>query len=181
MDTLVLSPHYEPMNQTTWDDALSLEVQGKVEVLERHDDWIVRTVSREFAVPAVIRFLAGASGWRKRGARFSRENVFTRDKGKCQYCGTACRRDDFTFDHVTPRAKGGTTRWENVVVACLDCNQRKANRTPAQAGMRLLRAPTRPTSLPDTLRITLPGGVVPAKWQGYLRSEMYWHGELEQR
>lgn len=180
MDTLVLSPHYEPMNQITWSDALSLEVAGKVEVLERHDDWTVRSVSREFQVPSVVRFLAGAVGWRKRGARFSRENVFTRDKGRCQYCGVVCPRSDFTFDHVIPRAAGGTTRWENVVVACLDCNQRKANRTPAQAGMRLLRKPMRPASLPETIRITVPGGKVPVKWQPYLRSEEYWKGELQQ-
>jgi 5-methylcytosine-specific restriction endonuclease McrA len=178
MDTLVLSPLYEPMNQITWDDALTLEILGKVEVLERHDDWVVRSVSCEFKVPAVVRFLAGAKGWRKRGARFSRENVYTRDKGKCQYCGRACARDDFTFDHVLPRTKGGTTRWENVVVACLACNQKKGSRTLAEAGMRLLKKPIRPASLHDSVRITIPGGKIPAKWQAYLRSEQYWHGEL---
>lgn len=178
MDTLVLSPTYEPINQVPWQRAVALWWMGEVEIVEEYDDWTIRSVTLEIKVPAVIRFLAGAVGWRKRGARFSRQNVYARDKGRCQYCGVKPPRLDTTFDHVIPRCQGGTTRWENIVISCLDCNQRKGHRTPEQAGMKLRAKPKRPESLPDVLCITLSSGRVPEQWKAYVRSVAYWHGEL---
>jgi 5-methylcytosine-specific restriction endonuclease McrA len=48
------------------------------------------------------------------------------------------------MDHVHPKSKGGLTEWENIVVSCTDCNSYKANRTPEEAGMTLLRKPVKP-------------------------------------
>lgn len=180
MDTLVLSPTFELINQVSWQRAIALWVMGEVEILSEYDDWVVRSVTLEIRVPAVIRFLAGAIGWRKRGARFSRENVFARDKGRCQYCNKAVSRAEATFEHVIPRSRGGTTRWENIVIACLPCNQRKGSRTPAEAGMKLRATPIRPTTLPETLRITLPAGKMPEPWKRALRSIGYWHAALDE-
>ena len=178
MDTLVLSPTFELINQITWDRAISLLFQGEVEVIEEYTDWTVRSVTRSYQVPAVVRFLSGAVGWRRKGARFSRENLYARDKGRCQYCGKKVTRDEATFEHVAPRAQGGTTRWENVVIACLPCNQRKGNRTPVEAGMKLLSRPTRPTGTSGQLQ--LPRGKMPAEWERYLRSVSYWNTALEE-
>jgi len=179
MDTLVLDPGYSPVARISWERALTLIWSGKVEVVEEYDDWKVRSVTLEVKVPSVIRFIRAVRGKRKM-IRFSRENVFARDSGKCQYCGTKVPRHESTYDHVLPRSQGGHTKWENIVIACLSCNQKKGGRTPEQAGMKLKTKPVRPTKLPDTMRITLcyePG--MPSSWRTWLRDYSYWNGELE--
>lgn len=148
-----------------------------VEVIEEYTDWDVKTSRKVYKVPAVIRFLDDAFV-KHRSVRFSRENVYARDRGRCQYCGAEVRKHEFTYDHVTPRAQGGRTRWENVVVSCLPCNQDKGNRTPTQAGMRLLMKPAKPKSLPGGQKLILPSKV-PDQWKPYLRDFSYWHGELD--
>lgn len=75
---------------------------------------------------------------------FSRNNLFKRDKFRCQYCGVQVSKDKSTVDHVIPRAQGGQTTWDNCVLACDPCNAHKADRTPEQAGMKLLSKPKRP-------------------------------------
>lgn len=76
--------------------------------------------------------------------RVSRERLFARDHHLCAYCGQRYRQTDLTIEHIVPEAQGGLTTWQNVVTACRSCNQRKANRTPEQAGMPLLYLPYRP-------------------------------------
>ncbi len=177
MDTLVLNRAYEPVDRICWQKAITLWILGKVQILEEYDDWTVRSVTFEFKVPAVVRFVVGILGKRK-GIKFSRENVYTRDKGLCGYCGLKVTRADATFDHVLPRSQGGTARWDNIVIACFPCNQKKGGRTPEQAQMRLRVKPQKPTHLPEVLRLTFPQSQVPEKWKTYLTSVAYWHGEL---
>jgi 5-methylcytosine-specific restriction endonuclease McrA len=103
----------------------------------------------------------------RRHVRFSRVNVMTRDGFTCQYCGERPPRSQLNLDHVVPRAHGGRSSWENVVVSCLDCNRRKGGRTPEQAGLRLLRAPARPRWTPLA---TLPlAHVRHDEWRPFLR------------
>jgi 5-methylcytosine-specific restriction endonuclease McrA len=84
----------------------------------------------------------------KRHVRYSRINVFTRDRYTCQYCGANPPRSELNLDHVVPRSLGGKTTWENVVCSCVDCNRRKGGRTPQQARLRLQRRPARPRWTP---------------------------------
>ena len=84
----------------------------------------------------------------RRHVRYSRLNVFTRDKYTCQYCGAKPPRAKLNLDHVVPRAHGGRTTWENVVCSCVDCNRRKGGRTPEQARLPLRRKPARPRWTP---------------------------------
>jgi 5-methylcytosine-specific restriction endonuclease McrA len=103
----------------------------------------------------------------RRHVRFSRVNVMTRDGFACQYCGERPPRSRLNLDHVVPRAHGGRSTWENVVVSCLDCNRRKGGRTPEEAGLRLLRAPARPRWTPLA---TLPlAHVRHNEWRPFLR------------
>jgi len=179
METLVLDLGYTPVARVGWQRAITLLFQGKVEVIEEYEDRTVRSVTLELRVPAVVRFLRALRGKRKH-LRFSRENVYLRDRGRCQYCSTAVPRHDFTYDHVIPRAQGGHTVWENVVVSCMPCNQKKGGRTPAQARMSLARAPARPVSLPNVVRLTLTWEKgMPQAWKQWLRSVAYWNAELE--
>jgi 5-methylcytosine-specific restriction endonuclease McrA len=178
MDTLVLSASWEPVARVTWQRAVALLFSGKVEVVEEYQDRTVRSVTLELRVPSVVRFLRSLRA-RRRGVKLSRENVWARDHGRCQYCGRAVMRPEATFDHVVPRAQGGHTAWENVVICCVPCNQRKGGRTPAQAGMRLASSPVRPRSVPDAFRMTFTFHKgMPESWRHWLRSAVYWNGEL---
>jgi 5-methylcytosine-specific restriction endonuclease McrA len=178
MDTLVLDLRYTPVARVSWTRAVTLLWLGKAEVIEEYEDWTVRSVTLEIKVPSVIRFLRAILRG-KRIVRFSRENVYARDSGRCQYCGRAVSRAEATFDHVIPRARGGRTQWENVVISCLPCNQRKGGRTPLEAGLRIRTMPVKPKKLPDTLRLTFRfEGGMPASWRGWLRDFSYWNGEL---
>jgi len=113
----------------------------------RADDPVIGTIRGLLRVPRVI-VLRNYDRVPKRHVRYSRVNVFTRDKYTCQYCGTRPPRSELNLDHVVPRALGGKTSWENVVASCVDCNRRKGGRTPQQARLRLQRRPTRPRWTP---------------------------------
>ena len=80
----------------------------------------------------------------KKEVKFTRHNIFERDQNTCQYCGGKFDRKDLNLDHVIPRDRGGPTTWENIVCSCIACNTQKANRTPAEAAMHLIRKPKRP-------------------------------------
>jgi 5-methylcytosine-specific restriction endonuclease McrA len=104
---------------------------------------------------------------------FTRFNVFLRDSFACQYCGSG---EELTFDHVTPRSRGGRTTWENIVTACARCNLGKGGRLPREAHMHPHRAPHRPTmyELQQHGR-RFPPNHLHESWLDYL----YWDIELE--
>ncbi len=179
METLVLDTSYVPVARVHWQRAVTLLFMGKVEIVEEYEDKEIKSVTFSIKMPSIVRFIRAMKG-RRRAVKFSRENVFTRDSGKCQYCAKRLTRAEATYDHVLPRAQGGLTTWDNVVICCMPCNQRKGNRTPAQARMQLLSTPTRPKKLPDHIRFTVmwrKGD--PASWQQWLTSFSYWNAELE--
>lgn len=180
MDTLVLDRSYIPVERVSWQRAITLYFQGKVEIVEEYEDREIRSVTFSFKVPSVVRFLKALRG-KRRAIKFSRENVYTRDKGSCQYCGDKVTRAEFTYDHVLPKSRGGKTEWTNIVCACFDCNKKKSHKTPAEAGMKLRSVPERPKKLPDSFKLTLtwrPGD--PDTWKQWLASVAYWHGELDE-
>ncbi|MEI8270428.1 MAG: HNH endonuclease, partial [bacterium] len=90
----------------------------------------------------------------------------------CQYCQKMKNSEELSLDHVVPKCQGGLTTWENIVVACTDCNSKKAGRTPKQAGMQLLRKPMKPKSNFFT------GDIRIESWSQFL-GENYWSIELE--
>lgn len=107
----------------------------------------VGTLEGSLRVPRVI-VLLHFDRVPKRHVRYSRTNIFTRDKFTCQYCGSRPHRAQLNLDHVVPRSLGGKTTWENVVASCVDCNRRKGGRTPEQARLKLRRRPIRPRWTP---------------------------------
>jgi 5-methylcytosine-specific restriction endonuclease McrA len=169
--TLVLSQSYEPVNIVSWKQAITLLFLGKAEVIEEYDRNI-KTTSIVLKIPAVVRLLS-AFRRHKKPVKFSRINIYGRDKYTCQYCGVKKSIGDLTYDHVVPRAQGGKTTWTNIVTCCESCNRRKANRTPEQAGMRLLKMPMQPSATP-VLVVAVSRESVPDAWRDY----MYWTQEL---
>ena len=144
-----------------------------------HDERI-GLVGRAMRVPRVILLIA-YDRVPKRHVRFSRLNVYLRDRNTCQYCGGAYRRSDLNLDHVVPRSLGGTSTWENVVCSCLACNRRKGGRSPEDAGMKLLRRPFRPNWTPFVLEsMSLRR---PREWLPFLTTvdAAYWNAELVER
>ena len=176
-DCLVLSFAYQPVTRVNWTKAITWVLSGRVEVLEEYEDRVIRSPNQVFPMPSVIRFVRKVAGFFRRGAKFNRKNIWTRDKGRCQFCGDHVSLAEFTFDHVIPRNQGGKTCWENIVVCCPGCNVAKRDRTPAQARMRLLSQPVRPKSLPGENMVFLGG--MPDSWKSYLASVAYWDGALD--
>lgn len=135
---------------------------------------VVRTVSLKLRVPRVILLMVFDRLPRKE-VKFTRHNIFERDKNTCQYCGSKLDRKELNLDHVIPRDRGGPTTWENIVCSCIPCNTRKSNRTPAQAGMHLIRKPKRPKWRPF-VQVNL-GTPLHDSWKHFL-DIAYWNVEL---
>lgn len=180
METLMLSAAFEPMRRISWQRAMLLLVAGRAEVVEVYADRTVRTVRVTFQMPSVMRALGGYHGSWRLTPKFSRQNLWKRDGGKCAYCQRDVPIHKSTYDHVMPRSRGGKTAWTNIVIACVACNQRKGARTPEEAGMTLLVKPRRPSKgeIPWGSMVTWSQGM-PLSWRQYLTDRKYWSGKLD--
>jgi 5-methylcytosine-specific restriction endonuclease McrA len=98
--------------------------------------------------------------------KFNRENVFIRDNFTCQYTGKRCKASDLTLDHVIPRERGGRTSWENIVTCRRDINSLKANQLPHEAGLKLLRKPSRPKIRPFSAIVA--SSSIEREWRHFL-------------
>jgi 5-methylcytosine-specific restriction endonuclease McrA len=161
---LVLNRLWQAVNICTVKRALTLLFEGRAQVVLNEADGSFQTydfnewrdlsaqqppgeciaaISFKIRIPRVI-LLALFDRMPKKEVKFTRHNIFERDQDTCQYCGRRFDRKDLNLDHVIPRDRGGPTIWENIVCSCIECNTRKGNRTPFEAGMRLVRKPKRP-------------------------------------
>jgi 5-methylcytosine-specific restriction endonuclease McrA len=124
-------------------DFNTYDFDGWTDLSEGGNGDCIHAVSFLFRVPEII-VLTGYDGRQSRGLKLSRRNVMERDEYTCQYCGRRLEPSKLTIDHVIPKSRGGQTVWENVVAACMRCNDRKGDRTPEKADMKLARVPRRP-------------------------------------
>ena len=134
---LLLNASYEPLNICSWRRALVLIMKGKAEEIENNGHFI----NKYFNTPTVIRLRQYVAVPYKE-LPFNRKNILHRDNHTCQYCGR--KSVDLSIDHIIPKSKGGKSTWENVITACVKCNTKKADRTLLEAGMKLLKKPTKP-------------------------------------
>lgn len=174
MNVLVLDRSYQPHRIISWQRAITMWFQDKVEVLEEYDEDI-RSVSICIKMPAVVRLLHRING-RKKAVKFSRINVATRDDYTCQYCGTQYPLKKLTYDHVIPRARGGKTNWENIVMACYDCNSKKGHKMLKDTRMHLRKTPVKPKTLPVIVFRIDTQSTLPEQWVNWV----YWHGSLHE-
>ncbi len=160
---LVLNRLWQAINVCTAERALTLLYSGHAQVVCENDgnfntfsfrewcdfseqyagDEVVKTITFRIRIPRVI-LLLFFDRLPNKEVKFTRHNVFERDKNTCQYCGHKFDRKDLNIDHVVPRHHGGQTTWTNVVCSCVDCNRRKGSRSPEEARMRLIRKPKKP-------------------------------------
>lgn len=172
--TLLLNATFEPLKVISWKRAMTLWCQGIVEIVETHDAE-KRAVTFSFKVPSIVRLLRFVKVRNVHQVKFSRANIYTRDRYTCQYCRELFEPEDLTFDHVVPVSQGGRRSWENIVTCCVNCNRRKDNRTPAEAGMTLLHQPRRPSAT-AVFRVSIGVKRMPASWRDYL----YWNLALDE-
>lgn len=140
--TLVLNASYEPLAVVSWKRAFLLCYLDKAEPLESYQKKIY-TARKGFEVPAVIRLYKRVKHIHI-SSSFNRKALFERDNHTCQYCGMHFSKALLTMDHIIPKSKGGPKTWENIVTACVDCNNYKGDRTPKEASMGLLSKPRKP-------------------------------------
>lgn len=158
---LVLNASYEPLSIVSSRRAVCLVLDDKAELIEADEIEVVRSVSLSLPMPAVVRLRYMVKAPRRTLATVSRRAVFARDEYRCQYCGD--RAD--SIDHVLPRSRGGRHDWENLAAACRPCNTAKRDRTPDEAGMRLLRPCRAPRA---AAWVVLGAPLVPDAWKPYL-------------
>lgn len=162
---LVLNASYEPINICAARRAIVLVLKG-VASAEELSPHAVHSVRRHLPVPSVIRLLEYRRIPHQTRA-LSRKNILMRDRYTCQYCHKTMPSGELTLDHVIPRSRSGESTWENLVACCHPCNNRKGNRTPDEAGLRLLRAP-RPFSLHTSRHLMRLLGKSDEQWRKYL-------------
>jgi 5-methylcytosine-specific restriction endonuclease McrA len=158
---LLLNQDYSPLSICSMEKAFILVFLNKAELLTEAEEGSIRTVTDSFPMPAVIRLFRYIN-LPYRGVVLSRQNVFKRDRFICQYCGNS---KNLTLDHVVPRSKGGKTSWGNLVAACRRCNTMKGDRTPEDAGLRLLSKPHKPTYM---MFLREHSGAMRKEWQPFL-------------
>lgn len=193
--TLVLNRNWLPIHTLPARVAIGLVARGSARIIdplsyEMHDlySWSDVSKIREISVGSALRseklllapleviVLTCYDGVGDRSVTFSRLNLYRRDSNTCQYCRRRPGTSELTIDHILPRSRGGSLSWENCVLACTTCNKKKANRTPSEAGMQLLR----PAVKPDWRTIQrIPRKPVWKSWERFL-SDAYWQQELKE-
>ena len=194
--TLVLNKNYLATEIAEWQRVMSLVYTGVASVVDQEyqthsfDEWcalssamvdspngFVHTATLRIAIPDVIR-LNVFERLPSRLMQMTRRNVYEHYAHRCSFCGHKFGKEMLNLDHVVPRSRGGTTDWNNIVLSCVPCNTRKANRTPAEAGMTLLVKPSRPQWRgPTGLHLPTPVPIREA-WQRFI-DRCYWDSELE--
>lgn len=192
---LVLNRLWQAVNTCSARRAFTLLYQGHAQVVRSdsqknfytHDfeSWqdfsqsnpcaeMAHSISLKIRIPTVI-VLSFFDRLPRKEVKFTRHNVFERDKNTCQYCGKIFDRSELNLDHVIPRDKGGLTTWENIVCSCIPCNSRKGNKLVHEAHMHLIRQPKKPRWRPF-INITF-NGKLHESWCHFV-DVAYWNVEL---
>ena len=183
------------MHITTARRAFILLYQGVAKAIDEQfevftfDDWselrppagepFVGLVNGALRIPKVI-VLQSYDRIPKRTVRFSRKNIYARDKHTCQYCGIKSPPNELNIDHIMPRSRGGKSTWDNVVCSCHECNRKKGGHSPEEAGMKLIGKPKKPRWTPY-LGFHLDHRIY-KEWIPFLNfiDAAYWNVELEE-
>ena len=161
-NVLLLNATYEPLS------VLSLRRVAKLLLKERAEPVATDSLplvgpERTLSIPTVLRLKFYVNVPRRNPPAWTRRGLLARDRYTCAYCSKLLALHEATIDHVLPVSRGGRSSWGNTVTACRPCNQRKADRTPHEAGMKLLIEP----KLPRTRYLTVRGEI-PSTWKVWI-------------
>ncbi|MCD6472439.1 HNH endonuclease [Candidatus Aerophobetes bacterium] len=141
-----------------------------------NDEDVVKTITYNLKIPRII-LLIIYDRMPPREVKFTRRNIYRRDKNICQYCGKKFKTENLNIDHIIPLSRGGKNTWSNVVCSCISCNLRKGNKTLSEVGMSLIRKPRKPTwrsFVKDSL-----ANIKEESWKNFLDLS-YWNIELKE-
>lgn len=184
---LVLNKNWQAINICTPADALSmmysntatgLDIKGKddmvplewknwIELKCSEEDNYVQTIQGNIKIPKII-ILCRYDKVPKKRPKITRKGIWIRDEGVCQYTGKKVKPNEGNIDHVIPRSRGGKTNWTNCVLAHKKVNAKKADKTPEEAGLKLIRQPYIPKELPVSFYITNKYDI--QEWRIFLNS-----------
>jgi hypothetical protein len=180
---LVLNADYSPLGIIGWQRALVWSVKYEqnsrmsIDIIDFYkDDHIIGANNKKHPIPAVVKTNRYFK-LNNQSVNFSRKNLFIRDAYTCQYCQQPKDISKLTYDHVIPKSKwqsnnGSPTCWTNIVTACVECNRKKGNKTPAQANMPLKNLPYQPSKsfkyLPVVGLLINIRSDIPSEWKPYL-------------
>ena len=142
LKALKLDSAYRPIEVIDALEALILCIIGKAKAIEIYTEK-VNSVKQSFDLPAVI-VINRYVKYRMGDGSPTRQNIIWRDNNLCQYCGNYFKTSELTIDHVMPKSRGGKNTWENLVAACVPCNQKKGPKTLVEADMAPIRTPHTP-------------------------------------
>lgn len=193
---LVLNKAYQPVGIANIERAFGLLVTGAAKALDKnyqvfdYDSWselsaetgddVIHTVRQALKVPRVL-VLQVYDRLPRSTLRFSRNNIYLRDKFTCAYCKVKFSRSQLNLDHVVPKSQGGKTCWENVTTSCVKCNLKKGARTPQEAGWSAVK-PAKPTWSQLMPRKADDEAPPYEEWLPFLdpASASYWNAELQE-
>jgi 5-methylcytosine-specific restriction endonuclease McrA len=191
-NVLVLNRLFQAIQVTSVRKAFCLLYKGHVRAVAPDyttydwEDWVdippqsnedsIITPTLRIRIPRVV-LLVDFDRLPRHEVRFTRKNIFYRDRNRCQYCGHKFQTRDLNLDHVVPLSRGGKSTWENVVCCCIKCNSRKGGLLPEEAGMHLIRSAVKPRWHP-LVKISFTTGQYEA-WKNFL-DIAYWNAELRE-
>jgi len=138
-----------------------------VELNANSDEFVLTTTGSDVKVPEVIVL----AKWDKvfiKDPKLTKRNIYIRDRYSCQYTGKQLSFNEANIDHIIPRARGGKNTWENLVVCTREINSRKGDRTPAEAGLKLIRKPVKPVS-DGPYKLFDPKFNMPDSWKKFIK------------
>jgi 5-methylcytosine-specific restriction endonuclease McrA len=165
MSVLLLNASYEPLCVLPLKRAMVLVLQEKADVLVEDDEEPVRSAYEEFFRPKVIRLRYMVKIPYRAKVALNKKNLYSRDKGVCQYCSKHIGITAGTIDHVIPRSRGGLNVWENVALACGPCNYSKGDRLLSELGWKLIKQPHVPKRQGSHIIV---GVTMDPTWESYL-------------
>ncbi len=158
--TLKLDAAWQPLEIIDSLKGFSMVYSGRARIVENYS----QQFNALFHYPSVIVL---NSYIRTKPVHLSptRLNIYWRDLYRCQYCQEKFHQSKLTLDHVIPKSRGGEKTWENLVTCCQRCNQKKGNKTPHEASMRLFKVPTVPRF---SVMRTKPHFKIPFGWKKFI-------------
>jgi len=167
----------EALSMMYADAATGLDVRGTETMIPcKWSNWItlpydnsssyINTVRGQIKIPKII-ILSKFDRVPKKRPKFSTRAIWVRDGGVCQYTNRKLTPKEANIDHIVPRSRGGRTDWLNCVITDKKINAYKANRTPEEANLKLIRPPKEPAEIPVTLYIKNNHGI--PEWDLFLK------------
>ena len=138
-----------------------------IELSTNSDKNVITTTRANIKIPEVI-VLAKHDKVYMKDLRLTKRNIYIRDKYRCQYTGKQLKYDEANIDHIIPKARGGRNTWDNLVVCTKEINSIKGDRTPEEAGLKLIKKPVKPT--PDgPHKLMDPKFNMPESWSKFIK------------